>query len=93
MTLQKIVSEVSEYYSVPERDIFGRSRDRHVAHARQTAMYLARKIGMSLPKIGRELERDHTTVLYGIREVAKRMKADVQYELQVLTLSDDLKEF
>lgn len=49
-------------------------RDREVAWARQAFMAYVYKLGnRSLPDIGRFLDRDHTTVLYGIRAHNARM--------------------
>lgn len=58
-------------------DLIGPSRRRKVARPRQEAFAAVQeKHGYSLPKIGRLFGgRDHTTVLHGIREHAKRVAA------------------
>ena len=44
--------------------------------AREMAMYLIRKLtNLSLPDIGKEFNRDHSTVLYAIRKVETALKA------------------
>lgn len=47
-----------------------------IAHARQAAMYLARYVnGYSYPQIGRLFGgRDHSTVMYAVREVEERLE-------------------
>jgi chromosomal replication initiator protein len=46
------------------------SRRTHHVRARQIVMFVLRnQWGASLPKIGRFLGRDHTTVLHGVRQV------------------------
>ena len=46
-----------------------------LTEARQIAMYLIRKLtNLSLPDIGKEFARDHSTVLYAIRKVEVALK-------------------
>lgn len=46
---------------------------RHVSQARQLIMFIARRRGLTVTKIGRYLNRDHTTVVHGARaEQARR---------------------
>ena len=43
-------------------------------------MYLTRKLtNLSLPDIGKEFDRDHSTVLYAIRKVEVSLKGGDQY--------------
>ena len=54
----------------PEIILRGSQRTKNVAEARQIAMYLIRKLtNLSLPDIGQEFAKDHTTVLHSIRKV------------------------
>jgi chromosomal replication initiator protein len=70
-----IISQVCKFYSVDEEKIRGTLRNRGVAEARQVAMYLIRKLtNLSLPDIGKEFARDHSTALYGIRKVEVGLK-------------------
>lgn len=65
-----ILSEVSRFYSIEEHIILGTRKNKGTAEARQVAMYLIRKLtDLSLPDIGHEFGRDHTTVLYSIRKI------------------------
>ena len=55
----------------------GLDRQRAVARPRQIAMFLARELtGQSLPRIGQHFCRDHTTVLYAARRIARLIAAD-----------------
>lgn len=50
---------------------------REFAWERHVAIYLCRELtGKSLPAIGRLFDRDHTTVLYACRHVAKAIASD-----------------
>lgn len=69
-----IISQVCKYYSVDESKLRGTLKNKGTSEARQVAMYLMRKLtNLSLPDIGKELNKDHTTVMYGIRQVEKRI--------------------
>ena len=70
-----IISQVCKFYSVDETVLRGTLKNKGTAEARQTAMYLIRKLtNLSLPDIGKEFARDHTTVLYAIRKVEQQLK-------------------
>lgn len=70
-----IVYATAIKYGVAPRDIVGRTRTKHVAHARFEAMYRVRNEIIiaggkpSLPLIGAWFGgRDHTTVIYALRK-------------------------
>ena len=70
-----IISQVCKFYNVDEIILRGSQRTKNVAEARQIAMYLIRKLtNLSLPDIGQEFGKDHTTVLYSIEKVEKELK-------------------
>ncbi len=70
-----IISQVCKFYSQDEAVLRGTLKSKGVAEARQVAMYLIRKLtNLSLPDIGREFARDHSTVLYAIRKVELALK-------------------
>ena len=70
-----IISQVCKFYSVDETVLRGTLKNKGTAEARQMAMYLIRKLtNLSLPDIGKEFARDHTTVLYAIRKVEQSLK-------------------
>ena len=70
-----IISQVCKFYNVDETILRGSQKNKGIAEARQMAMYLIRKLtNLSLPDIGKEFGRDHTTVLYAIRKVEVALK-------------------
>ncbi len=70
-----IISQVCKFYSVDEVVLRGTQKNKGTAEARQVAMYLIRKLtNLSLPDIGKEFARDHSTVLYAIRKVEVALK-------------------
>ena len=53
----------------------GSQKSKGIAEPRQIAMYLIRKLtNLSLPDIGKEFAKDHSTVLYNIRKVETALK-------------------
>jgi len=70
-----IISQVCKFYSIDEVVLRSTQRNRGTAEARQIAMYLIRKLtNLSLPDIGKEFARDHSTVLHAIRKVEVDLK-------------------
>ena len=70
-----IISQVCKFYSLDEQVLRGTNKSKGTAEARQIAMYLVRKLtNLSLPDIGREFAKDHSTVLYAIRKVEVALK-------------------
>ena len=70
-----IISQVCKFYNVDEIVLRGSLRNKGTAEARQVAMYLVRKLtNLSLPDIGQQFARDHTTVLHSINKVETELK-------------------
>ena len=70
-----IISQVSRFYSIDESILRGTLKNKGTAEARQVAMYLIRQLtNLSLPEIGREFGRDHSTVIDSIRKVEMSLK-------------------
>jgi chromosomal replication initiation ATPase DnaA len=64
----RVVKTAAELWNVPLNLLFSPSRKASVVAARQPAMsVLYNQFGLSLADIGAEMNRDHTTILYGIR--------------------------
>ena len=73
---EAILEYICKYYGLDESVIRGQQRVRDAVAARQIAIYLIRKLtNLSLPDIGKEFDRDHSTILYAIRKVESALKA------------------
>ena len=69
-----IISQVCKFYSVDESVLRGTLKNKGTAEARQVAIYLIRKLtNLSTPDIGKELNKDHSTVLYSIKKVEQAL--------------------
>ena len=75
---EAILEYICKYYGLDEAVIRGQQRVRDAVAARQIAMYLIRSMtNLSLDDIGKQFDnRDHSTVLYSIKQVEKQMKKD-----------------
>ena len=71
-----IISQVCKFYSVDESVLRGTLKNKGTAEARQVAIYLIRKLtNLSTPDIGKELNKDHSTVIYSINKITDALKA------------------
>jgi chromosomal replication initiator protein len=76
-TPNAILQAVGRFYGIKIDDLKGKSRHKQVVAPRHIAMYLLREDGhLSTPEVGRLLNRDHTTVLHGIKQVASDIARD-----------------
>jgi hypothetical protein len=75
-------------FGIPADEMVSARRSRTVARPRQVAMYLAKKLTpKSLPDIGRQFgNRDHTTVIHGIRVVERMIGEDPLFKDKVKTI-------
>jgi hypothetical protein len=68
---------VAASFGVTTGDILGKSRKRDIVLARQVVMYfLHETFGISYPKIGAVLDRDHTTCLHAVEKIKQLIEKD-----------------
>ena len=71
-----IINQVCKFYSVDESVLRGTLKNKGTAEARQVAIYLIRKLtNLSTTEIGKELNKDHSTVIYSINKVEQALAA------------------
>jgi chromosomal replication initiator protein len=92
VTLQNIISAVTNYYNVKLSDLQSKRRHKSITGPRQVCMWLARKrTRFSLEEIGAYFGgRDHTTVMHSIRIVEERMGADTGFAAQIEKLDQTI---
>ena len=66
-TGRDIIARVAKLHDVEPEEITGPSRMRHLCEARREIMRQLRAKGWSTTRIGRLLNRDHSTVVDGLR--------------------------
>ncbi len=92
ITSPLIIAQTAAYFGVSIEDLTGPSRGRHLVLARQISMYLCRELtSMSLPRIGKEFGRDHTTVMYADRKINQLLAERRAVFNQVSELTNRIK--
>jgi chromosomal replication initiator protein len=87
-----ILEETAVYFGLGPGDLMSKSRSRPLTTARHVAMYLLRELtGLSLIKIGEHFNRDHTTVLHGIKKIEGLMPARGSTYRQVQELTKKIR--
>lgn len=73
---EQLLRDICDYLDVTVEDVCGRSRQRPLVTARQTAMYVVRELtDLSYPAIARLFGgRDHTTVIHAVEKTQHVMK-------------------
>lgn len=88
VTIEEIQRKVAERYNIRLSEMMSKRRERSVVRPRQIAMFLAKNLTTkSLPDIGRAFNRDHTTVLHGIKAVEDLRAEDPAFREE----TDDLR--
>lgn len=65
-------------YRVPFEEVTSESRHAHLVKIRQEIWYRIRvDIGMSYPEIGKRFNKDHSTILHGVRKHAERLSLEL----------------
>jgi chromosomal replication initiator protein len=89
-----IMAVTAEFFGLTIDDLCGPGKTKHVAQARQIAMYLCRELtDLSLPRIGQTFGgRDHTTVMHADRKIRKEMAERRRTYDQVQELTSRIKQ-
>jgi len=93
ITSATIMAQTAAYFGLTLDDLRGQSRSRVLVNARQIAMYLCRELtSMSLPEIGKEFNKDHTTVMHANRKIGQLMAERRAIYNQVTELTGRIKQ-
>lgn len=92
ITIDQIVNCACGFFDVKEEDVFGKSRKANLVMVRQLSMYLAHKhTKLTTSRIGVYVgNRDHATVLHGIKTIEGRLKVDKELRHNLEQLEEKL---
>lgn len=78
VSVQNIVKTISDFYDIPEENIYEKTRRKEIVKARQIIMYILREdFNVSYPLIGQKLGgKDHTTVIHSCLKIKNDLKED-----------------
>ncbi len=93
VTAKKVIETVSKKYGISVDDIYGKSRNKPVANARNVSIYIIRKVTpLSLKDVGHLYNRDHTTILSSIQTVEKEIAANPLLEIEITEMIKEITE-
>lgn len=101
LSIAEIQRAVADAFGLSISQMLSRQRLRHIARARQAAMYLCREFGRSgrlghrrqagsFPRIGLAFSRDHTSVIHACRAVERRRLYDLELARRLDAVACDL---
>ena len=92
--IEDVKRHVATHYGKTIAELESPSRKREVVRPRQIAMHISRRLsGRSFPEIARRFGgRDHTTALYGCRQIENRCKVDAAVAAEVEGLMREILE-
>ena len=92
VTVDKVFASVYKKYNIKREEIVSSKRTKEIANARHITVYIIRQItDMSLPNIGKIIERDHSTVISSIETVEKRMAQNPVFRAEIEEMVKEVK--
>lgn len=87
VSINQIKKVVCKYFKVNIEDLNSKKKNSSIAWPRQVSMYLATELTtLSLPEIGREFNRDHSTVIHA----KEKVKEEIENNLLFAPIINDL---
>lgn len=91
VTIDKILNAVCKKYGVTVDELKSKAKTSNIANARQISMYIMRKMTeLSLPKIGKYFNRDHSTTLSSIKKIENEIKCNSLFEIDINELIKEI---
>lgn len=92
VNVNAIKKVVGKHFKIDMEDFVSKRKTQSVAWPRQIAMFLATELtDLSLPEIGREFNRDHSTVVHARDLVKDKIKADPFFSAEINQIISDIK--
>jgi len=90
---RKVIDTVAKYYDIDAKELLGTRRQKDIKTARQISMYLMNEeLQLSTVRIGNEFNKDHTTIMHGIKVIRESLKTDFNLRSQISELREKIYE-
>lgn len=85
ITFNQVIKNIADFYDIPEKHLYEKTRKKEVVLIRQIAMYILREdFHNSLLFIGQKFgNRDHTTVLHACKKIEEGLKINEKLKEEV----------
>jgi chromosomal replication initiator protein len=94
MSIENIIKVAADEYHLFPNDLRGKKRNKKIVTARHIAMYLSREITeYSTTEIGKEFNRDHSTVINACEKVEALIQTDTNLYSILENLKRSIKEY
>jgi hypothetical protein len=90
-TRVSVIDAIETSLSITYNQIISKARKREIADARHLYMYFMRQFGFSLHSIGISINRDHSSVVFGIKKVRTLIDIDPLFKDKFVLLESVLK--
>lgn len=92
VSVNEIKKVVGKHFNVRMEDFGAKRKTQSIAWPRQIAMYLATEMtDLSLPEIGREFNRDHSTVVHARDLIKEKIETDPFFAAEINQIIADIK--
>jgi chromosomal replication initiator protein len=93
LSIEDIQKTVADHFKIKIADINSKKKHTAIAHPRQIAMFLARKLTpASLPELGLKFGgKDHTTVLHNVKKIEAAIISDLDLKAVVDSIQRNLE--
>jgi len=93
VTIERIVEETARAFRLTSADLRSKRRSADISRARQVSMYIISQMtGLSTKAIGKEFDRDHSTVVYALGEIRAELARDSGLRKTVENITKTVQE-
>ncbi|MFA7098994.1 MAG: chromosomal replication initiator protein DnaA [Eubacteriales bacterium] len=93
ITPEIIFKQIEKRYGISKEEMTGKKRTAEIVFSRHMAIYLIHEFtDLSLKKIGRVFDRDHSTIISARDNVIKRMKTDPLFGREITEIKEELTQ-
>ena len=94
LTPERILNTVCKYFTIDEKDLTGRKRNKEIVEPRQICIYLMwSQLAIPLTTIGQMFGRDHTTIIHARDKIMEQVKTSGQMKKILNDINNMLKDY